>query len=162
LNKTFPLLEFSCWSTGQVASYGHHLLAKFVAFVHTERDAIPSVFDFLRSARFDAHLNPRGPLADQFEVGERTVVVRPAITTQPVQEHLVQVEGLLVDLFVESQNLRLLDQGEFFQVFSNLTRAGRVSMGGLVEYAGKRKTAAAELLKSINGEFVINSPLIDL
>ena len=46
LNKTFPLLDFSCWSTAQIASYGHHLLAKFVSFVHTERDSMESVFEF--------------------------------------------------------------------------------------------------------------------
>src|SRR2546428_5732030 len=30
LNKTFPLLEFSCWSTEQIKGAMHHLLSRFV------------------------------------------------------------------------------------------------------------------------------------
>jgi hypothetical protein len=161
LNKTFPLLEFSCWSTEQIASYGHHLRAKFVSFVHTERDSMQTVFEFLKDKGFDAHLNPRGSAARQFAIRERTVVVRPRVTTQPVKDHFVQVEGLLVDLFIESRNLRLVDMGEYLQIFEKLTRAGRISMGSLVDYARRRKTAAAPLVKSIKGEFLQNSPLID-
>jgi hypothetical protein len=57
------------------------------------------------------------------------------VTTQPVEKHFVQIEGLLVDLFVESRDLGLLDTGEYFQLFNNLTRQERVTMSTLVDYA---------------------------
>jgi hypothetical protein len=161
LNKTFPLLEYSCWSTGQIASYGHHLLAKFVAFVHTERDAMQSVFEFLRDKGFDAHLNPRGTSASQFSIRERTVVVRPKVTTQPVDEHFVTIEGLLVDLFVESRALALMDAGEYFQVFRNATGQGRISIARIVDYARQRQPATDELIESIKAGFFKNPALID-
>jgi hypothetical protein len=161
LNQTFPLLDFSVWSTEQIASYGHHLLAKFVSFVHTDRDSMPSVFEFLRDRGFDAHLNPRGAAASQFTVRERTVVVRPKVTTQPAEEHFVTIEGLLVELFVESRDLHLVDGSEYARIFSNLTRAGRILMGRFAEYAGKRKPATTDLLESINRQFSKNHPLID-
>jgi len=81
LNQTFPFLEYSCWSTEQIRTYGHHLLARFVTFVHTDRDAMSSVFEFLRNQGYDAHLNPRGQAARGFTVRERTIVVRPRVTT---------------------------------------------------------------------------------
>jgi hypothetical protein len=77
LNQTFPLLVYSCWSTEQLRSYGHHLLARFVTFVHTDRDAMLSVFDSLKSHGYDAHLNQRGQFLGTFAITERTVVVRP-------------------------------------------------------------------------------------
>jgi len=43
VEQAFPLLDFACWSTEQVCSFGHLLLARFVAFIHTERDAMASV-----------------------------------------------------------------------------------------------------------------------
>jgi hypothetical protein len=43
VEQAFPLLDFTCWSTEQVRSFGHLLLARFVAFIHTERDAMVSV-----------------------------------------------------------------------------------------------------------------------
>ena len=161
LNKTFPLLEYSCWSTGQIASYGHHLLAKFVSFVHTERDAMQSVFGFLRDKGFDAHLNPRGASASQFSIRERTVVVRPKVTTQPAEEHFVTIEGLLVDLFVESRGLALMDSGEYFQIFRNVTSQGRISMARVVDYARQRQPATDELFESIKTGFSKNPALID-
>jgi hypothetical protein len=48
LDKRFPFLDFSVWSTAQIASYGHHLLARFVAFVHAPKDALESVADRLK------------------------------------------------------------------------------------------------------------------
>ena len=161
LNKTFPLLDFSCWSTAQVGGYGHHLLAKFVAFVHTERDAMQSVFEFLRNKEFDAHLNPRGMTASQFSIRDRTVVVRPKVTTQPSEGHFVSVEGLLVDLFVESRALRFMDLNEYFQVFKNLTDHSRISIGRLVDYARQRQPATDGLLESIKAGFSQNPALID-
>jgi hypothetical protein len=64
--KAFPLLDFTCWSTEQLRSYGHLLLARFAAFIHTERDAMSSVAARLRDNDYDIHLNPRGAAAQQF------------------------------------------------------------------------------------------------
>lgn len=58
LNKTFPLLDFSVWSTEQVASYAHHQLAQFVSFVHTERDSMESVAEALRTTGWTVYLHP--------------------------------------------------------------------------------------------------------
>jgi hypothetical protein len=161
LKKRFPLLDFSCWSTRQISSYGHHLLANFVTFVHTERDAMESVCEFLRESGFDPHLNPRGENARKFAIRGRTAVVRPRVTRQPVVEHVVQVEGLLVELFVEGRNLSLVDDAELFSIFKNLTCQARIPLSLLIDYARERKTSAKDLLKSINPEFFINSGLID-
>jgi len=135
LNTAFPLLDFSVWSTEQIASYGHHLLAKFVAFVHTDRDSMPSVFEFLRDKGFDAHLNPRGTAVSQFTVRERTVVVRPKVTTQ-------------------SRALNLMDASECYRIFANLAGQGRISMASVLDYARERRPAALGFIKLIKAEFV--------
>ncbi len=81
LNKTFPLLDFSCWSTAQIGSYGHHLLAKFVAFVHTERDSMETVVEALRKTGWTAYLHPtRLEATKSFRQSDKTVVVRPAVS----------------------------------------------------------------------------------
>jgi hypothetical protein len=53
VEQAFPLLDFTCWSTEQVRSFGHLLLARFAAFVHTEQDAMASVADRLRNAGYN-------------------------------------------------------------------------------------------------------------
>jgi hypothetical protein len=153
VEKAFPLLDFTCWSTEQIRSYGHHLLARFATFVHTERDAMSSV-------SYDVHLNPRGAAARQFVIRERTVVIRPKPTTQPHEKHLVTMEGVLVELFMESRALGLLDEGEYFRVFANLAGYSRISLAGLLDYAHERRPAGLELVRHIKAEFLKKSALI--
>lgn len=57
-------------------------------------------------------------------IRERTVVIRPRSTTQPRDGHLVTIEGLLVDLFIERRTLHLMDEGEYFRMFANLAGQG--------------------------------------
>ncbi len=84
LEKEFPLLDFSCWSTQQINTFMHHLLAKFVTFIHVDRDLMASVFDFFRDAGYDVYLNPtRREAKKSFSVGKKTVVVRPNVTKAP-------------------------------------------------------------------------------
>ncbi len=164
LEKQFPLLEFTCWSTEQIAGYGHHLLAKFVSFVHTDRDSMESVFEHLRDAGFDAYLNPRGKAASQFTTRERTVVIRPRVTRQagrqPVEGHLLAIEGLLVELFMECRALPLMDEGEFFRTFENLAGSRRILLARLLDYARERRPAGLELAQHIKAEFLEKSALV--
>ena len=83
LKKKFPLLDFSCWSTEQISGAMHHLLSRFVVFVHVETDARESVWQHLRDTGWDAWLNPRGAEAARFAVRERTVVVRSESRKSP-------------------------------------------------------------------------------
>ena len=154
LEKKFPLLEYTCWSTEQVRAYGHHLLARFVPFVHVERDAIASVAESLKDAGYDAHANPRAEAARQFAIRAKTVVVRPKHGEQPHSGHLVTVEGLLVELFVESRALNLMDARECYRFFANLAGQSRLSMAALLDYARERRPAALEFQELIKAEFL--------
>ncbi|MEI7732197.1 MAG: DUF6577 family protein [Verrucomicrobiota bacterium] len=154
VEKKFPLLDFTVWSTEQIRAYSHHLLARFVTFVHTDRDAMPSVAEFLRNAGYDVHLNPRSDAARQFMIREKTVVVRPKNNAQPHVGRHVTIEGLLVELFVESRPLNLMDPHECYRIFANLAGQSRISMGALLNYARERRPAALYFMELINSEFM--------
>ena len=40
MEKKYPLLSFSVWSTEQLKSFAHHMLARFITFVYVDRDAM--------------------------------------------------------------------------------------------------------------------------
>jgi hypothetical protein len=157
MEKALPLLDFTCWSTEQVASYGHLLLTRFAAFVHTERDAMESAATRLDDRGYDVHLNPLGPEAARFAIGERTVVIRPRTKTQPHDGHRVSIEGLLVELFVERRALPILDAGEYFRLFDNLVDRHRISLAALLDYARERRPIGLELIRHIKAELLKNS-----
>jgi hypothetical protein len=162
VEKAFPLLDFTVWSTAQVQSYGHHLLGKFVSFIHTERDAMDSVAESLRNAGWDVAANPRGKAAKEFTIrSERTVVIRPRTTTQPSQGHHVTPEGLLVELFIEARALNLLDAGEYEKLLLNLASTQRLQMAALLDYARERRPVGAELVELINADYLKTSALVN-
>jgi hypothetical protein len=150
LNKTFPLLDFSCWSTAQIGSYGHHLLAKFVAFVHTERDSMETVVEALRKSGWTAYLHPtRLEAAKSFRQSDKTIVVRPAVSRAPVDGKYATVEKILVDLWAETASLQLLDVGEYQRLVTNLAGRERVSVATLAQYAKRRGLKLEAVLPGI-------------
>ena len=140
LTKKFPLLEdFHCWSTAQVNPWMHHLIAKGVTFVNTDADTMEAVWECLRDAGYDAHLNPTGKAKDQFAVRDKTVVVRRRVSGAPVGGHYARLETVLVDLLLEAEGLRLMDKSEFHQMAETAVSGGRISVPKLMNYAENRK-----------------------
>jgi hypothetical protein len=164
LEKQYPLLEFSAWSTEQIKGFVHHALARFVAFVYVERHNVNTVADWLRDAGYDVYTNPRGKAQKAFMVRGKTVVVRPRVTTQTVDGHYATVESILVELFVEARNLPLMDRAEYAIVFENLVGRYRIRLASFLHYSRKRKRATTDLLrllKSTFGEIIKYSPYMD-
>jgi len=150
LSKTFPLVEFSCWSTEQIKGAMHHLLSRFVTFVNVEADSMESVWEHLRDAGWDAWLNPRGAEAARFTVRERTVVVRRESRKSPSKERIASIEKLLVELCFEARDLQLMALSEFHTMLANLAGTNRVQMGTLLSYAAERKLPLQQLFGEKN------------
>lgn len=139
LEKKYPLLSFSVWSTGQLKSFAHHMLARFVMFVYVDRDAMSGIYDFLKDIGCDVWLNPRGNDVRKFSAGAKTVVIRPAISRECSSGHYADIEKVLVDLFVEAPALNLMDEDECYRILGNVLTTGRVDMGAFLNYAKRRK-----------------------
>ncbi len=155
LQNRFPLLDFACWSTQQINPFMHHLLAKFVTFVHVSRDAMSSVYDHLNESGYSVYLNPTQREADKtFSVRDKTVVVRPLLSKTPVQDRMVKVEGILVDLFVEQRGVSVMDQDEFKSMVTQLVTSSRVELAELISYAKRRGVALHNLFA--DGESIIS------
>jgi len=149
LESRFPMLEFACWSTGQLNPFLEHQLGKFVSFVYVERDVMNSVYEFLKDAGWTAYLNPTMQEAKKFfSVGEKTMVVRPHIEKAPLDGHFARIEKLLVDLHVERENLNLLDADEFGEAAQRLITTKRIELAKLIMYAGQRKVDWRELFSA--------------
>ena len=149
LEKKYPLLSFSVWSTEQVKSFAHHMLTRFVTFVYVDRDAISGIYDFLKDSSYDVWLNPRGNDVRKFSIGEKTVVIRPAISRESSSGHFANIEKVLVDLFVEAAALNLMDEDECCLILNGVFTVGRADIGTLLNYAKRRKLKTEELIKRI-------------
>lgn len=146
IEKAFPLLDFTVWSTSQVNPWMHHLIGKSVTFVNAPTDALEAIGDLLKDKGYDVWVNPTGKDKRRFSVGDRTVVLRPLVSRAPADGHLSPVEALVVDLFMEVKALELMDRTEFHAMVGAMLGSGLVAMSTLVDYIKRRKLKMADVL----------------
>ena len=146
----FPLVDFFCWSTAQVQGTMHHLLGRFVSVVHADPESLDAIHRHLRDAGWDCWLNPRGREAGRFEAGERCVVLRCASRKNRAPGPFASIESLLVELFFELGDLRLMALEDFHAMLANLASTRRIAIGSLLAYAAERRISADRLLGNGN------------
>jgi hypothetical protein len=151
VEKAFPLLEFTVWSTAQINPWMHHLLAQPVAFLHAPIDTLESVGDTLRAKGWQVAVNPP-PSAGPKSVnpGEKMVVLRPAMSKQPPGNgRQAPIEKILVDLIAEAPRLALMDSSEAQGVATSILNQFLVQVAVLQRYADSRAIEITEI-ESIN------------
>ena len=151
VEKAFPLLEFTVWSTAQINPWMHHLLAQPVAFLHAPADTLESVGDKLRDLGWEVAVNPTPSLGPKsVRPGEKMVVLRPAMSKQPPGDgRQATIEKILVDLIAEAPRLALMDDTEAQGVATAILNQFLVQIAVLQRYADSRAVQIA-VVEAIN------------
>lgn len=154
LQAQFPFLEFNCWSIGQLKNYFHHLFTKDVTFIYTNTESLTSLNDYLFQENFNVYNNPGKPLVEEyFSLKEKTVVLRPSITEEPVDGYYSTIEKVLVDLLLEIEKLKLFERSEYSRLFNNIICSGRINVAKMLRYSQRRelrKIFVDDIFKSRN------------
>jgi hypothetical protein len=154
VEKAFPLLEFTVWSTAQLNPWMHHLLAQPVTFLSAPRDTLESVGDKLKDLGWEVAVNPgRKAAAKAIRPGEKMVVLRPAHSKQPPAKagHQMSVEQVVVELLIEAADCGLMDESEAREAVRGLVLAGLTQIPAMQRFAGFRRvelTVIDELTKA--------------
>ena len=141
IKEKFPLLEFSCWNTEQIKGFFHHLPSQFVTFIHADKDFLQSLKDFLSDNNYNVYLNPYKIEAEKFvELKAKTVVLRPSISSrEPKQQRFAKIEKIIVDLFMETKKINLIDIEEYKKIVSNIVTNYSINIAEMLDYAHNRK-----------------------
>lgn len=141
LIEKFPLLEFSCWSTEQLKGFFHHLPSQFVTFIYTDKDFLSTLRDFLTENYYTIYLNPSKIEAEKFvELKTKTIILRPYISSRvPKEKNKAKIEKVLVDLFMETKKISLIDKEEYIKTVSNIILNYRINMAEMLDYADRRE-----------------------
>jgi len=148
IKKTFPLLDFSCWSTEQINPYMHHLLGKAVTFVYIDRDLMSAVYEELQGWQgYKVYLEPSSDEVEKtFRIEEKTMVIRPEIGEAPAGKgYAAPIEKLLIDLAIEVEKLPIMSRGEFQDMAWRAVTSARISMGAFLRYARRRHREPSDI-----------------
>ena len=138
LEEHFPLLEWTAWSTRQLAPFFHHLPARHATFLMVERDAIETVATTLSDAGLTVSAHPLADAAKNFQLeSDETIVIRPKLAEH--SERHPCIEQILVDLHAECHKLALFDTSELERVKTNLANRYRIDISSVKNLAKRRK-----------------------
>src|SRR3990172_6422386 len=108
IEKKFPLIEFSLWSTKMLAPLFHHLQNVFYTFIYSERDALLYLRDFLLDKNQHVFLSPsKNELEKNVVLKESSIILRAAVSRSKSKNRISVFEKILVDFLFESEKLRI-------------------------------------------------------
>jgi len=141
-DEKYPELDFSVWSTEQIAPYFHHLPTKFVSFVYVDRNFHSAIFDYLRH-EYENHLILKNPgkneAQDRYFIDQKPIVLRHFISQSQEEGHYASIEKILVDLYMEEKKIGIVGESEYVRIFNNIVFDWRINVARMLRYAGRRE-----------------------
>jgi hypothetical protein len=161
IKKEFPLLDFSCWSTEQLNSFTHHLMAKFITFVYVDSDYMRNLTELLKNKGYNVYENPnKAEIEKQFTITDKTVVIRPSISKQPkAVDNCSPIEKILIDFLIENKKLSIMDYPEAENTVKNALNAGKINISEFFAYAKRREFDISKSINQVQNN--INPEIVD-
>jgi hypothetical protein len=149
VQKGFPLLDFTVWSTAQLNPWMHHLLAKPVHFLHAPREVLETIGEALRDKGWEIAVNPgKREAAKAVRPGEKMVVLRPLHSKHlPPSGRQMAVEQVVVELLVETGELALMDESEARAALGQIALSGLVQVPLAQRFAGFKRVTLPDFEK---------------
>lgn len=140
LKEKFPSLEISVWSTKQINFAFHHLQNKFFTFIYADKDALIYLRDNLAESGYNVYLNPTKTDLDKLTfTTDNSLILRQYVSHNLSRNVYSSIEKILVDLYLESDRLNIIDNSEYDRVFEYLLHNYRLNISSLLDYAERRK-----------------------
>ncbi len=121
-----------------LATLFHHTRNQFFIFLFVDIDAMNVVNDYLLQNGYSSLLNP-SKNEKNIILKNNSIIVRPAVTRSKSENHISVIEKMIVDLFIESGRLNLIDFYEYRGIFEVLLNSFRVNISYLLDYSERRK-----------------------
>ena len=140
IKEKYPFLDFYLWGTEQIRYAFQHLITKPIVFVYSDKDALSSIKNTLSELGFNVYENPTTELelSKYVNISGETIILRPAISRVEMKDHQISIETILVDLYLESERLGIIDRAEYQRVFDYFLNSFRLDIGYLHKYADRR------------------------
>lgn len=156
LKREFPLLEFNIWSTEQLLPYFHHIPTRFFIFIYADKDYLQTIYEKLIIKSKKVILNPSRQEAEKiFNVERDTLILRPSITEEPIENNHSKIEKVLVDLYIEKDNIKILDEWEYKRIFENIASRNSIHIDVIHYYISRRKLSVNCPLHAIINRYCV-------
>ena len=128
------------WSTKQINFAFHHLQNKFFTFIYADKNSLIYLRDYLLDEGHSVFLNPLKSDSGKTVFSQvDSIILRNFVSHSLSKNYSSPIEKILVDLFLESERLNIIDLSEYSRVFEYLIKNYRLNISSLLDYAERRK-----------------------
>lgn len=143
LKRKFPYSEFCIWDTSAVNEFMLHQLGQFYLLVEVEKEAIESVFFFLKERNYPVFIDPTSDILDKYlPIGKEAVIVKPLVTESPTQSvdgvMTASLEKMLVDIFCDNIIFSSHQGAEMRNIFHEAHTKYSLNQNRMLRYANRR------------------------
>ena len=154
IKRKYPFIELCIWDTRWINEFMLHQPGRFYTILEPEKDAMESVFYFLKDQGKNVYLDPTEEEMNKF-MSHKTdpIIVTGLISEAPMQKMngvtTITLEKMLVDI-VANEVLFATQQGaELYRIFEDAYEKYTISNSKMLRYA-RRRNKQSELKKLIN------------
>lgn len=147
ISQAFPFISVSGFDGEVIADFQHHLSSNNLHYIEVDREAMESVFHFLKQKGHTAYLNPNKEFVyDNIDFSKDAFIVKPLITESPMTEtqgiKAPRLEKILVDIYCDD-DMDYLHGNEWNRIFDNAHALYSVNRTMMLRYASRRNAKAA-------------------
>lgn len=154
--EAFPFINI-CVFDGQVlADFQHHISSNNLIYIEVEREAMESVFHWLKGEGYTTYLNPNKDfMYENIDISKDALIVKPHISESPVAEirgvPTPRIEKILVDILCD-YDMDYLHGSEWYYIFDHVINTYSVNRSTLLRYASRRnaKDKIGKALENLN------------
>lgn len=153
---TFPYTKISIFDGQVLADFQHHISPNNLIYIEVEREAMESVFHWLKSGGFIAYLNPSKDFVyNNIDISKEAFIVNPLISESPLTEMrgipTPRIEKILVDILCDD-DMDYLHGAEWHYILTHVINTYSVNRSKLLRYASRRnaKNRVMEALENLS------------
>ena len=144
IHQHLPFLPVCIWNTSILNEFMIHQLARFFTIVEVEKEAMESVFHFLKENNMHAFLNPDSDIINNYAVGEKNpIIIKPLVSEAPMQNvqgiPTATMEKLLVDIFSDEVVFAAQQGSEMETIFREALDKYTVNESRMLRYADRKR-----------------------
>lgn len=142
LTTAFPFLTISAFDGKVLADFQHHVSSNNLHYIEVERDAMESVFHYLKKQGYAAYLNPdKDFVYNYISMSDEAFIIKPLISESPLIEFkgikTPSLEKILVDILCDS-DMDYLHGSEWYRIFEYAHTMYAINRTSMLRYASRR------------------------
>ena len=154
LTSNFPYLDCCIWNTSVFNEFMLHQPFKFYNLVEVEKEAMESVFFFMKENKYSVFIEPDLDTLYKYTPEDKeTWIVKSLVTEAPIQEisgiKTATIEKMLVDIFCDPITFNTQQESEKDQIFKEAFNKYTINENTILRYANRRRKKK-ELDKYLN------------